>query len=87
MGFARQAGIFKLEPQKKRLSQNEDVLAKFKQARFTEDDVKAALCSGLIYEKTSKSYSLGEGMISNPVAAAFKPRIRYMEIRYKYTQM
>jgi len=86
MGFARQEGIFKLQPQKKRLSQNVEVLAKFKEAGFTEDEVKAALCCGVIYEQPSKSYTPREGMISDPIAA-LKPQVRYGEIRYKYKQM
>jgi len=85
MGFARREGIFELGPQEKRLSENDDLLAKFKQAGFTEEEVKAALCAGVICDEPKKLWTPGEGMIQDPIAAAFQPR--YVEIRYKYKQV
>jgi hypothetical protein len=85
MGFAREQGVFKLEPQRRRITQNQSLLARFKQAGFTEDELEAAMCSGVIYERPIKSYTPEEGMIDRgAIAAAFRPRVRYVEIRYKY---
>jgi len=86
MRFARQQGIFELEPQKERITNNPTLLRQFEQAGFSKADVATAVECGLIYEAPSKSYAPMEGLATpQNITASFSSRI-VLGYRYRYKE-
>ena len=86
MRYARDQDIFKAEPQREHLTQaNSQLLAKFRQAGFTDQEVQTAVKAGLIFEQPIKTYTAGAGLATVPtIATLFGPRQMDVEYRYKY---
>ena len=85
MRFAREQGIFNIEPQKLRLTENPILLGKFSAAGFTMQEVKTAVVCGLIYEERTKSYTPMEGLANKQMITASLSQVP--TDRYKYEIM
>jgi hypothetical protein len=85
MRFARENGIFEIEPQKARFTQNETLVKRFKDGGFSSDEIEAAISCNLIYERKTPTYTPLQGIATPDMISG--PRLEIMEYRYKYLEM
>jgi hypothetical protein len=88
MRFAKENGIFDVEPQKPKLTENRTLLGKFTQGGFSQEEVNAAIRCGLIYEEKTNSYTHREGILTpqGAISALTQP-VSVVETRYRYRVM